>query len=334
MQNAAIGLTMGAIAAKPALDKGLVLALAPGPSAAMTDPRPLHGILWMALTGLLFVAMTAIVKHVGPGIPAAQSGFLRYAMGLPFLIPMLRPILRAHLTRRQVGLFAFRGVFHTAAVILWFFAMTRIPLAEVTAINYLNPVWVTLGAALFLGERFRAPRLLAILAALIGALVILRPGLREVQPGHLAMLGTAACFAVSYLVAKPLSAQVSATVIVGMLTITVTLGLLPFALAVWVPPTLLQLALFVAVAAFATAGHYTMTLAFAAAPLAVTQPVIFLQLVWSVSVGALLFGEPVDAYVVMGGLIIVAAVTFIAWREARGAGRQATRAVALDPGAA
>jgi len=286
----------------------------------MTPARPLHGILWMVLTGLLFVAMTAIVKHVGQDIPAAQSGFLRYAMGLPFLIPMLRPILRARLTGRQMGLFAFRGVFHTAAVILWFYALTRIPLAEVTAINYLNPVWVSVGAALFLGERLRARRLLAIVAALIGALVVLRPGLREVSPGHLAMLGTAACFAVSYLVAKPLSGELSASVIVGMLTITVTLGLLPFAVAVWVPPTPLELLWFLAVAAFATAGHYTMTLAFAAAPLAVTQPVIFLQLVWSVSLGALAFGEPVDAYVVLGGSIIVAAVSFITWREAR-AGR-------------
>ena len=71
------------------------------------------------------------------------------------------------------------------------------------------------------------------------------------------------------------------------------------------------------VAVFATGGHYTMTLALRAAPVAVTQPVIFLQLVWAVLLGLVLFGEPIDPYVVLGGVIIVCAISFIAWREAR-----------------
>lgn len=270
----------------------------------------------MILTGLLFVCMTAIVKHVGNVVPAAQSAFLRYAMGLPFLIPMIRPILRAHLTRRQAGLFATRGVVHTLAVILWFYAMTRIPLADVTAMNYLTPVYVTLGAALFLGEKLAFRRVMAIVVAMLGALIILRLGLREVDPGHIAMLGTAALFAVGYLIAKQLSGEVSATVIVGMLSITVTIGLLPFAWAVWVPPSPTTLGWFFLTAVFATAGHYTMTFAFAAAPLTVTQPVTFLQLVWAVSMGALVFGEAVDGWVVLGGAVIMAAVSFITWREA------------------
>lgn len=278
--------------------------------------RPVAGILWMVLTGLLFVCMTAVVKHVGDAVPAAQSGFLRYAMGLPFLIPMIGPILAARLTARQLRLFGLRGVVHTGAVILWFYAMTRIPLAEVTAMNYLNPIYVAIGAALFLGEKMAFRRVLAIVVALIGALIILRPGLREIEPGHIAMLGTAALFAVGYLLAKQLSGEVSATVIVGMLSLTVTIGLLPFALAVWVTPDLVTLGWFFLTACFATAGHYCMTFAFAAAPLTVTQPVTFLQLVWAVSLGALAFGEPVDGWVIMGGAIIMAAVTFITWREA------------------
>ena len=70
------------------------------------------------------------------------------------------------------------------------------------------------------------------------------------------------------------------------------------------------------VACIATAGHYTMTLAFANAPVSVTQPVVFLQLVWSVTVGALFFGEPADTWVILGGAVIIAATTFIAIREA------------------
>lgn len=270
----------------------------------------------MAFTGLMFVAVTAVVKHVGDDVPAAQAAFLRYVLGLVFLIPMVRPIMAARLTRRQMGLFGLRGVVHTIAVILWFFAMARIPIAEVTAMNYLSPVYVSIGAALFLGERLPPRRLAAVVFALIGALIILRPGVKEIETGHIAMLGTAVCFAVGYLTAKQLSGEVSAAVVVGMLSITVTIGLAPFAWAVWVTPTLPQLGWLFLVACFATAGHYSMTLAFAAAPLTVTQPVTFLQLVWAVLLGAVVFGEAVDGWVVFGGTVIMASVSFITWREA------------------
>ena len=227
----------------------------------------------MVATGLMFVGVTVIVKYVGSELPAAEGAFLRYLLGLVFVIPMIRPIMAAHLTRRQVKLFAARGVVHTGAVILWFYAMSRIPLAEVTAMNYLSPIYVAIGAALFLGESLPPRRLAAVVAALIGAVIILRPGMREVDPGHIAMLFTALGFAAGYLIAKQMSGEVSAAVVVGMLSITVTIGLAPFAYAVWVTPTLAQVGWMFLVACFATAGHYAMTLAFAAAPLTVTQPV-------------------------------------------------------------
>jgi drug/metabolite transporter (DMT)-like permease len=270
----------------------------------------------MIVTGMLFVGVTAVVKHVGDALPAPQSAFMRYVLGLVFLVPVIRPILAARLTRRQLGLFGLRGLVHTFGVILWFYAMTQITIAEVTAMNYLNPVYVTLGAALFLGERLAARRILAVAAALLGALIILRPGFREIETGHVAMIGTALFFGASYLLAKLLSGETSPGVIVGLLSITVAVGLAPFAFAVWVTPTLAQWGWMFVVACLATAGHYTMTLAFAAAPVTVTQPVTFLQLLWSVLLGAAFFGEPVDGWVVLGGVVIVGAVSFISWREA------------------
>ena len=185
-----------------------------------------------------------------------------------------------------------------------------------TALNFMNPVYVTIGAALIFGERLAARRLLAILAAVAGGLLILRPGFRAIEPGHVAMIGTAMLFAASYLIAGRMAGLVKPVVVVAMLSITVTIGLAPFALANWVTPTLAELGWLFGVAAFATAGHYTMTLAFAAAPMAVTQPVTFLQLVWSVLIGAVFFGEPADHWVILGGAVIIGAVSFIAWREA------------------
>ena len=278
---------------------------------------PARGIFWMVVTGLCFVAVTALVKTVGTRIPSTETAFLRFSFGLLFMLPAWRELRDFRPTGRQLRLFGIRGVFHTGGVILWFFAMTRIPLAEVTAMNYLNPVYITVLAVFVLGEKLAMRRILAVVAALIGAAIILRPGFRELDPGHIAMLVVAVLFAGSYLTAKILSGEVSPVVIVAMMSLTVTVGLAPFAIAVWVWPTWGELALLFCVALFATTGHYCMTLAFAAAPVTVTQPVTFLQLVWSVILGAAFFGEPADPFVIAGGALIMGAVVYITWREAR-----------------
>jgi len=158
---------------------------------------------------------------------------------------------------------------------------------------------------------------MAICVAILGALIVLRPGLRELSAGHGAQLGAAVIFGLSYLVAKRLSEIAPAGVVVAMMSLMVTLFLAPFALAVWVPVTLIQVAALALVAVFATAGHYFMTRAFACAPMTVTQPVTFLQLVWATLLGSLMFGEAVDPYVLLGGAIIIGAISYMTWREAQ-----------------
>ncbi|MEI4260373.1 DMT family transporter [Roseovarius sp. D0-M9] len=280
------------------------------------NSRPGWGVFWMVVTGLLFVIVTALVKTIGPRLPAAETAFLRYGLGLVLLIPVIPAMRRARLTPRLWSIFGIRGAVHTVGVAMWFFAMAHIPIADVTAMNYLAPIYVTIGAALFLGERLALRRMIAVLIGLLGAVIILRPGMREIGPGHLAMLLTAISFGASYLLAKLATDEVSPAVVVTMLSVTVTIGLAPFAALNWVTPTMMELVTLFVVAVLATAAHYTMMLAFRAAPLAVTQPVTFLQLVWAVLVGALVFGEAVDPYVVLGGLVIVGSVSFITWREA------------------
>lgn len=133
----------------------------------------------------------------------------------------------------------------------------------------------------------------------------------------MAQLGAAACFGLSYLIAKRLSSVMSAGALVALLSLTVTIGLAPFAIASWVQPMLAQLGQLAVVAAFATLGHYSMARAFAAAPLTVTLPVTFLQLVWATLLGVIAFGEPVDPFILIGGAMIIAAISYMTWREAQ-----------------
>ena len=278
--------------------------------------RPGVGIAWMVFTGVLFVMVTGLVKYLGPTMPAPQAAFLRYALGLILLVPMLPFREGLRLQKHQLRLSVWRGVLHSGAVTLWFFAMARIPIADVTAMNYMAPIYVTIGAALFLGERLALRRLGAIAFALLGVIIILRPGFREIGAGHMAMVLATLFFGASYLLAKRLTDEMPAGLVVVLLSVIVTIALLPMALVVWVPPSGFDLIILFLVACIATLGHYTMTLAFKATSISITQPVTFLQLVWAVTLGVVVFGEAIDPFVVLGGVIILASVTFISWREA------------------
>lgn len=283
----------------------------------MQTRRDLAGIGWMLATGLCFVAVNGIVRWLGGAVPAPQAAFIRFLFGLVFLGPVLIPALRAGFPPQVWRMLTLRGALHVLAVIAWFYAMSRITVAEATAIGFLNPIVVTVGAALIMGERLALRRIAAVCVALMGALIVLRPGLRELDPGHLSQVAASLAFGSSYLVAKRITDHVPAAIVVAMLSLTVTIGLAPVAWAVWVPPTWAQIGWLGLVAVFATAGHYTMTRAFAAAPLTVTQPVVFLQLIWASLLGVLVFHEPMDEWVILGGAMMIGAISYITWREAR-----------------
>ncbi len=281
----------------------------------MTEKSTLKGIAWMALTGVLFVAVTGVVRHLGSDMNPVQAAFIRYAMGVVIMAPLILRVRWTRIASGRVGLFLARGVVHGAGVMLWFYAMAHIPIAEVTALGFTAPIFTTIGAALFLGEKVRARRIGAILMGFAGAMIILRPGIAVIDPGAIAQLMAAPLFAASFILAKKLTETDPSRVIVGALSIIVTLMLLPPALLVWRTPTLIELGWLFAVAGFATAGHLTLTQAFRAAEITVTQPVAFLQLVWATLLGYYVFGETPDIFTWIGAAVIVASASYIAYRE-------------------
>ncbi len=278
----------------------------------------------MILTGVLFVCVTGIVRHLGSALPAVEAAFLRYLIGLVMISPALLRLIHHKPSAANMKFYAFRGIVHGFAVMLWFYAMARIPIAEVTAIGYVAPIFVTLGAAFFLREKMHARRILGVVAGFIGALVILRPGFEAINLGQLAQLAAAPLFATSFIMAKKMTDKSDPAVIVAMLSLFCTLTLLPGAILQWRAPSVDEIFWLTLTAFFATVGHYTITQAFKAAPITVTQPFAFLQLVWAAALGMAVFNEPLDAYVLLGGGIIVAAATYISHREAVAARKQYT----------
>jgi drug/metabolite transporter (DMT)-like permease len=215
---------------------------------------------------------------------------------------------------------------------LWFYAMAHIPLAEVTAISFLTPVFTALGAILIFHEKVHLRRALAILCGFIGAVVILRPGFQSIEAGSLAQLIAAFFFAGSFLFTKQMTGSRSSSEILVMLSIFCTLALLPGALYYWREPTLVEIGWLALVAVFATAGHYALTRAIAYAPLTVTQPLSFLQLVWAILFGYWLFDEIPDHWVIAGSLVIVGSISYLTHREAMAARRDRLQSAAASPG--
>ncbi len=294
------------------------------PAEHLAPPAPLPparveniaaGTIWMLASGLLFVAMTGVIRHIGATLPPAEAAFIRYIFALVFVSPALLSLVRRPPARRIWALYGVRGLVHGLGVILWFYAMARIPIAEVTALGYAAPLFITILAAIFLGERIRLRRILALLVGLLGVMIILRPGVQEIGPGQIAQLVTTPLFAASFIIAKLLTNEQGSGEIVAMLALGCTITLLPFALADWTDPTLEQVLWLGLVALFATAGHYAQTQAYRFAPITVTQPVQFLQIVWATLLGVLIFAEPIDAFVVIGAGVIVASAWYIARRE-------------------
>ena len=252
------------------------------------------GMGWMLVSTILFVGVTGIVRHLGSDMSAPQAAFIRYAFGMLLLAPFLLKIKARDVITPRMGVHAVRGFAHGIGVMLWFFAMARIPIAEVTALGYTTPIFVTVGAALFLGERFRIRRMIAVLIGVFGTLVIVRPGFVTVELGTLAQIAAAPLFAASMLVSQTLPQTESSSEIIARMSLFVTLTLMPFAIANWRTPTLEELAWLFATATLATLGHYTLTRAYQAAEITVTQPLSFLQLVWAVLLGYYVFAETPD----------------------------------------
>lgn len=277
--------------------------------------QSLVGIFWMVITTILFVAVTASVRFLDGEVPAPQAAFMRYLIGTLLLIPALISLIKVKPNRSLMNKFLLRGVVHSIGVTLWFYAMSVMPVAEVTAIGFLTYIFVSIGACLFLNEKLHKHRLTAIVISFIGALIILRPGFKEIGNGQIGMLIATIVFTLSYLIAKIVSKERSSAEIVAMLSLFTTIFLIPTAIYSWEPLSIKALIVLTFTAVIATLGHITMTKAIKSAPMVVTQPILFLQLVWASMVGLFIFDENFDPFVILGGTVIMICVCYVSYRE-------------------
>ncbi|MEW6689642.1 MAG: DMT family transporter [Pseudomonadota bacterium] len=276
-------------------------------------------MLWMAATGVLFTLLNATMKKLAHELDPWLVGFLRYLLGA---LVMLAPALHSgHFWPKAPRLQLLRGAFHSGGMMLWFAALPLVTLAELTAIGFSGPLFICLGAVLFLNERMSAARWAAVLVGFAGVLLVVDPfgagGFAGVSAGMLLMLASAPVFAGSFLVAKVLTRHERSDVVVLWQHLLVSAMLAPFALAAWAAPSAAQWTLLVACGFLGAGGHYCIVRAFRVADISAVQSVKFLELVWAALLGLAMFGTVPESSTVAGGVVILASTLWLARLEAR-----------------
>ena len=284
----------------------------------MSWPSPVRGMLWMALGGILFSVLNTIARVMTLQMDPYEAQFLRYFCGLIIMLPLLwRDGWAAYKPVDIKGQF-WRGGVHTVGLILWFTALPKIPMADITAIGFTGPIFIMIGAAWFLGEPMRRDRWIAALIGFAGVMVVVLPNLQGSGGWYnLVMLAASPVFAASFLITKALTRYEKPGVIVLWQSITVSIFSIPMALMHWQNPTLLQWVAFFAAGVLGTAGHYSLTRAFHTADISATQSLRFLDLVWASLRGWLVFSEVPTHSTLLGALVILLSTVWIARREGR-----------------
>jgi drug/metabolite transporter (DMT)-like permease len=281
-----------------------------------------QALLLAAGAGLSFSMLNALLRMLTQNTHPFESQFLRYSAGLLLLLPLVFKNGWATYKPHNIkGQFT-RGALHTLALFFWFAALPNIPLANMTAIGFSTPLFVMLGAYLFLHEPMRWERWLATAIGFAGVIIVVGPQFTHSTSSnsgwfHLLMLITAPLFAASFLVTKALTRYETTGTIMVWQAITVSLLSLPMALLHWTWPSAWQWAGFLLSGALGTIGHYFLTKSFSKADISSTQSLKFLDLVWSALMGWLLFSDVPTVNAIIGGVVISAATIWVARRESR-----------------
>ena len=272
--------------------------------------RPRLAALWMTGSILSFSAMAIAGRAVAPVLDTFELMTWRSLIG--FVIVVCAGGLMGGLGQiraNRLGSHAIRNIFHFAGQNLWFWAITVIPLAQVFALEFTSPLWVILLSPLLLGERITRSRAVSALLGFVGILIVARPDLTQINPGVLAAAGSAIGFAGSAIFTKRLTRHEGVLSILFWLTVMqAVLGLAGSAADGDVTlPTAAVMPWLVLIGVAGVVAHLCLTKALTLAPATVVIPMDFVRLPAIALVGMLVYAEPLDPYVLLGALVILAA---------------------------
>ncbi|MEM6441049.1 MAG: DMT family transporter [Pseudomonadota bacterium] len=300
----------------------------PEPSLDDASSAPFRGIALKVASVAVMTAMAACIKATAETAPPGQAVFFRSFFAIP---PLLIWLLwqggfpRGLYTANPVG-HVFRGLVGAGAMSLVFTAFGLLPLTEVVAITYAAPLFVTMFAAMFLGERVRLYRLAAIALGFCGVFLILSPRIEGWDPGAATTAETlgavlalfaAVLMGLAQVFVRGLVRTESVAAVVFWFSVTCTvlsLATLPFG---WVSPGGALLGLLVAAGLLGGVGQILLTSAYRHAEAGLIAPFEYVSMALAVAVGWFVFAEAPTGAVLAGSALIATAGILIIWRERR-----------------
>jgi drug/metabolite transporter (DMT)-like permease len=284
--------------------------------------RPLSPLVRAVLLMILSAATTAVgntlIRSLGDiGIHPFEIAFFRCAFGFATVAPIVLLQARGWPRTQAVKPLVASGLCHYVSMLAFFTGVTLMPLNESAALGFATPLFATIGAALFLGERVRARRWTAIVVGFIGVLIVLRPGAVPFSLGAAVILFSTVSFAGVTVLVKMMSGTERTATVVFYQSLIVMLLTLPLALWVWKTPSLPSFLALAALGALSTAGWLCFTRAFALAEASAILPLEFTRLPFVAILAYVFLGEAPDEWVWLGAVVIFGSTTYIAHREAR-----------------
>ena len=290
---------------------------------AAPPPEPtgslLFAALWMMGALSSFALMAVAGREVSHELDTFQLMFYRSLFGV-IIIVAIGAVLPGGLSRfktQRLGMHFSRNVLHFVGQFCWFYAIALITLAEVFALEFTTPIWVALLAPLFLSERMTVGRGVAVVLGFAGVMIVLRPGITTLEAGHIAMLSGAVGFAFSFMLTKKLSrTERPLTILFWMALMQAPMGLIGSLGDVVLPGPMLAVWL-VLVTVCGLSAHFCTAQAFRWADATTVAPIDFFRLPLIAVVGMVLYAEPLDPFVFIGGAGILTGNWFNIWYEHR-----------------
>lgn len=285
-----------------------------------------RAVTLMLASAVLFGAMAVVIRLASRQLHPFQIAFFRNLFGFAFALPLLLRHGPGLLRTAKLPLYLLRCAIGIVSMLGGFWAIVNLPLALAISLSYSTPLFVTVGAVLFLGEVVRARRWTAVIAGFLGVLVIVRPGAESFSAGTLIALLAAAMSAVVAISIKFLSrTEHPDAIVIYTSLLWIPMSLLP-ALWVWVAPAGITWLWVVLAGLLGTAGHVCWTRGLKLGEASLLAPLSFMQLPVVAVAGYVLFDEAIGRWTVLGASIVFGANFYIARREA-----QLARRAAIDP---
>ncbi len=279
--------------------------LPPAAEAAAKAKATLTGGYYLCLAMLMAAGIDVAAKLLTTHFDTPQLVFLRTLLAVPFLLALCwQRKVSAELLRPKWGWQLYRGTLTAGANFGFFYGLAHLDLVTAVLLAYIAPVFIVLAAKPILGERVGLRRWIGICIGFLGVLVVVNPTQMTLQPGMLAVLGSAVCWALLSITNRQLRDEVDAAVL-AFYTAPVSAILALLLMGDWVAPNLQQWLLFAGAAGCGAAAHFFTAMAYKHAEAAAIAPLEYTNLIWAALAGWLIWQTLPGLWIWVGGIMIL-----------------------------